>query len=61
MSESESLMPALFVGHGSPMNGIENNEFAANWAEIAAQIPRPRAILCVSAHWLSRGTFVSTT
>ncbi|MFW9885668.1 MAG: 4,5-DOPA dioxygenase extradiol [Candidatus Thorarchaeota archaeon] len=61
MSESESLMPALFVGHGSPMNGIENNEFAANWAEIAAQIPRPKAILCVSAHWLSRGTFASTT
>jgi len=52
-------MPALFVGHGSPMNGIEDNEFAANWASIAHSIPRPSAILCISAHWTSRGTFVS--
>ncbi|MHA2072265.1 MAG: 4,5-DOPA-extradiol-dioxygenase [Candidatus Thorarchaeota archaeon] len=61
MIESESLMPVLFVGHGSPMNAIENNEFAANWENLAAQIPRPKAILCISAHWVSRGTFAATT
>ncbi|MFX1262306.1 MAG: 4,5-DOPA dioxygenase extradiol [Promethearchaeota archaeon] len=60
MSESEPLMPALFVGHGSPMNGIEDNEFAENWEKIAAQIPKPKAILCVSAHWVSQNTLVST-
>ena len=61
MTPSEPLMPVLFVGHGSPMNAIENNEFASNWANLAAQIPRPRAILCVSAHWMSKGTNVATT
>jgi 4,5-DOPA dioxygenase extradiol len=60
MTESESYMPSLFVGHGSPMNGIEDNEFATNWANIAAQISRPKAILCVSAHWISSGTLVAT-
>ncbi|MFW9887525.1 MAG: 4,5-DOPA dioxygenase extradiol [Candidatus Thorarchaeota archaeon] len=61
MSESRPLMPTLFVGHGSPMNGIEDNEFAENWESLAAQIPEPEAILCVSAHWVSQGTFVSAT
>ncbi|MHA2140852.1 MAG: 4,5-DOPA-extradiol-dioxygenase [Candidatus Thorarchaeota archaeon] len=61
MTESSSLMPVLFVGHGSPMNAIENNEFAANWKNLAAQIPTPKAILCVSAHWVSSGTFAATT
>jgi len=58
-TEGERLMPTLFVGHGSPMNGVEDNEFAANWASIAHDIPRPSAILCISAHWISRGTLVS--
>lgn len=44
-------MPVLFVGHGSPTNAIEDNEFSRGWKEIAARIPRPRAILSVSAHW----------
>ncbi len=61
MTESESLMPVLFVGHGSPLNAIENNEFAANWENLAAQIPRPKAILCVSAHWVSSGLYAATT
>jgi 4,5-DOPA dioxygenase extradiol len=50
--------PALFVGHGSPMNAIEDNGFARTWAEEAASLPRPRAILCVSAHWETRGAVV---
>jgi len=52
-------MPALFLGHGSPMNAIEENEFVANFRKIAKQIPEPTAILCVSAHWETRGTFVT--
>ena len=44
-------MPALFVGHGSPMNAIEENEFSAAWMEAAGSLPHPDAILCVSAHW----------
>ena len=52
-------MPALFLGHGSPMNAIEENEFVANFRKIAKEIPKPVAILCVSAHWETRGTFVT--
>jgi 4,5-DOPA dioxygenase extradiol len=52
-------MPALFVGHGSPMNAIEENAYAAAWRQAAAAIPRPQAILCVSAHWETEGTFVT--
>jgi len=51
-------MPALFVGHGSPMNGIEDNTYAQAWAALGASLPRPRAILVVSAHWLTEGSFV---
>lgn len=49
-------MPVLFLGHGSPMNAIEENEFVAGFRRIAATLPRPVAILCVSAHWETRGT-----
>jgi 4,5-DOPA dioxygenase extradiol len=52
-------MPALFVGHGNPMNAIEDSEFSRAWAEVAAALPRPRAILCVSAHWETRGVMVT--
>lgn len=52
-------MPALFLGHGSPMNAIEENEFVEGFRKIAAEIPKPSAILCVSAHWETRGTFVT--
>lgn len=48
-------MPALFIGHGSPMNAIEDNPFSRAWRRIGATLPRPRAILCVSAHWMTRG------
>lgn len=56
---STARMPVLFVGHGSPMNAIEENEFVSGWRNIAKSIPRPRAVLCISAHWETRGTFVT--
>lgn len=49
-------MPTLFVGHGNPMNAIEDNRFSQTWREIGKTLPRPHAILCVSAHWMTRGT-----
>jgi len=52
-------MPVLFLGHGSPMNAIEENEFVAGFRNVAHQIPRPTAILVVSAHWLTKGTHVT--
>lgn len=52
-------MPVLFLGHGSPMNAIEENEFVRGFRSVAAGLPKPRAILCVSAHWETRGTFVT--
>lgn len=54
------MMPILFVGHGSPLNAIENNEFTKGWQTIAESIPKPSAILALSAHWLTEGTKVST-
>ena len=51
-------MPVLFVGHGSPMNGIEDNIFARGWRMLGETLPRPTAILAISAHWLTEGTFV---
>lgn len=54
-----ATMPVLFLGHGSPMNAIEENEFVEGFRRIASIIPKPNAILCVSAHWETRGTFVT--
>ena len=54
-------MPVLFAGHGSPMNAIERNPWSAAWHTLAARLPRPRAILCVSAHWETRGVYVTAT
>lgn len=53
------LMPVVFVGHGTPMNAIENNEFVDMWTDLGKNLPKPRAILCISAHWETRGTFVT--
>ncbi|RZJ80952.1 MAG: 4,5-DOPA dioxygenase extradiol [Flavobacterium sp.] len=53
------IMPALFMGHGSPMNGIEQNEFSEKWYQIAQNIPTPKAVLVVSAHWFTRGTKIT--
>jgi len=52
-------MPVLFIGHGSPMNGIEDNEFSLRCAKMAKEIPTPTAVLVVSAHWLSEGTRIT--
>lgn len=54
-------MPALFIGHGSPMNAIEENTYSAAWKKLGKQLPRPQAILSVSAHWFTNGTRVSDT
>ncbi len=53
------IMPVLFVGHGSPMNAIEENEFTTTWRNLGETLPRPQAILCVSAHWETRGTHLT--
>lgn len=52
-------MPALFIGHGSPMNAIENNEYSNTWEKIGTQIKKPKAILSVSAHWFTKGTKIT--
>lgn len=52
-------MPVLFVGHGNPMNAIEDNEYSRTWAAIGKKISAPKAILCVSAHWQTKGTYVT--
>jgi 4,5-DOPA dioxygenase extradiol len=59
LKEDGYLMPVLFVGHGSPMNGIEDNEFSQTWIKMAKDIPTPKAVLVVSAHWFSKGTKVT--
>lgn len=52
-------MPALFIGHGSPMNTLERNDFTEAWARLGRTLPRPRAVLCVSAHWYIGATAVT--
>ena len=52
-------MPVLFVGHGNPMNAIETNEFTRQWVILGETLPRPKAILCISAHWETKGTYVT--
>ncbi len=55
----EKKMPVLFVGHGSPMNGIQNNEFSEYWKKLGKELDIPSAVLCISAHWLTKGTHVT--
>jgi 4,5-DOPA dioxygenase extradiol len=52
-------MPILFLGHGSPMNAIEENQFVEGFKKVGKTIPKPNAILCISAHWLTKGTKVT--
>jgi 4,5-DOPA dioxygenase extradiol len=54
-------MPVLFVGHGNPMNAIEQNEFHLGWKAVAGRLPRPDAVLCVSAHWETDGARVTSS
>jgi 4,5-DOPA dioxygenase extradiol len=56
---SAKRAPAIFIGHGSPMNAIEDNSFTKAWESLAAELPRPEAILVVSAHWYTEGTRIS--
>ncbi len=56
---TEKVMPALFIGHGSPMNGIEDNEFSQTWSAMAGSIPIPKAVIVISAHWLTNGTRIT--
>jgi 4,5-DOPA dioxygenase extradiol len=52
-------MPVLFIGHGSPMNAIEENRFVEGWRQMTASLPQPKAILALSAHWYTRGTLIN--
>lgn len=54
-------MPALFLGHGSPMNAVEDTPVRREWAALGARVPRPKAILCVSAHWETDGPAVTAS
>jgi 4,5-DOPA dioxygenase extradiol len=58
---AETIMPALFVGHGSPMNIVADNSYTQDLVKLGASLPIPKAILVISAHWLTRGTYVSAS
>lgn len=59
LEKKDYVMPVFFIGHGSPINGIEDNEFSQEWAQMAKEIPVPAAVLVISAHWLTEGTLVT--
>jgi 4,5-DOPA dioxygenase extradiol len=59
LSEEDVKLPVLFIGHGSPMNGIEDNEFSRTWTKFGKEIPKPKAVLVISAHWLTNGTHIT--
>lgn len=59
LEQQENVMPVLFIGHGSPMNGIENNPFSQQWSKMAQEIPTPKAVLVISAHWFTKGTQIT--
>lgn len=56
---STDRMPCVFIGHGSPMNVVEENSFTQAWTELNKNLPVPSAIVCISAHWETKGTFVT--
>lgn len=57
----KNLMPVLFIGHGNPMNAIEKNEFQDGWKNIAKTFRKPKAIICISAHWETHGSYINNT
>lgn len=59
MVEMDQPMPAIFFGHGNPMNALLRNDYTMGWAAIGETVPRPRAVLCISAHWYLPGTAVT--
>lgn len=54
-----TLMPAIFFGHGNPMNSLQQNAWVEGWARLGREVPRPKAVLCISAHWYLPGTAVT--
>lgn len=60
-SDLSERMPVVFVGHGNPMNAITDNEYRKVWYELGSRLVRPSAVLCVSAHWLTDGTYVTVS
>jgi 4,5-DOPA dioxygenase extradiol len=58
-NKTDSRMPVLFLGHGTPMNAIEDSVFSRGWSEAAKALPKPKAVLCVSAHWETEGVLVT--
>jgi 4,5-DOPA dioxygenase extradiol len=52
-------MPTLFIGHGSPMNAIQDNHWSRAFKQLSLELPQPRAVLCISAHWYGDGTLVT--
>lgn len=59
MSAAKAVMPAVFVGHGNPLNALERNPYTETWRQFGQRIARPRAILAICAHWYTRGTAVT--
>ena len=59
LARQDFTMPVLFVGHGSPMNAIEDNEFSRRWTKMGQELPTPKAVLVISAHWLTKGTRIT--
>jgi len=58
---TNARMPVLFIGHGSPMNAIEDNPWRSEWQRLGETLPRPRAVVCVSAHWETHGVAVTSS
>lgn len=61
MNDSARRMPVVFVGHGNPMNAIERNRFHLGWEALGRELPRPRAVLCISAHWEAPGLHLTAS
>ncbi len=59
LKEEDETLPVLFIGHGSPMNAIEDNEFSNRWKQMGEEITTPKAVVVVSAHWLTTGTMIT--
>jgi 4,5-DOPA dioxygenase extradiol len=59
MPDAPTRLPALFVGHGNPMNALQTNAWTGSWAALGRTLPRPRAVLSISAHWYIEGTAVT--
>jgi 4,5-DOPA dioxygenase extradiol len=59
LKQEQQLMSVFFIGHGSPMNGIEDTEFSRRWTQTAKEIPVPKTVLVISEHWFTKGTIIT--